>query len=104
MPYLKLANLDEIQFEEITPDKYNNWLNQSNSDFDNLLPLATRETKFAKSESENRPLPSWFVLESKLTVTSGFTILMSRTYARKCYSLPTITTRSWKQMTTRTIP
>ena len=47
LAYLRNAKLDEIAFEDITPDSKNNWLNQSNSDFDNLLPLANRETKFA---------------------------------------------------------
>ena len=32
----------------------NNWLNQSNSDFDSLLPLANRETKFAEFASDER--------------------------------------------------
>ena len=49
LSYLRGAKLDEIAFEDITPDSKNNWLNQSNSDFDSLLPLANRETKFAKT-------------------------------------------------------
>ena len=47
LAYLRNAKLDEFSFEDITPDSKNNWLNQSNSDFDNLLPLASRETKTA---------------------------------------------------------
>ncbi len=54
LAYLRGAKLDEIVFEEITPDSKDNWLNQSNSDFDSLLPLATKETKFAKFASEER--------------------------------------------------
>ena len=52
LSYLRGAKLDEIAFEDITPDSKNNWLNQSNSDFDSLLPLANRETKFAKTSNE----------------------------------------------------
>ena len=33
LAYLREAKLDEIAFEEITPDAKSNWLNQSNSDF-----------------------------------------------------------------------
>ena len=51
LSYLRDANLDEIAFEDITPDTKSNWLNQSNSDFDSLLPLANRQTKFAKFAS-----------------------------------------------------
>ena len=48
LAYLRDAAIDGIYFESITPDKRNDWLNQSNSDFETLLPLANRETKFAK--------------------------------------------------------
>ena len=48
LAYLRDATIDSINFEGITPDKRNEWLNQSNSDFDTLLPLANRETKLAK--------------------------------------------------------
>ena len=36
LAYLRNAKLDEIAFEDITADDKNNWLNQSNSDFDRL--------------------------------------------------------------------
>ena len=49
LAYLREANLDEIAFDDITPDEKNNWLNQSNSDFDSLMPLADRQTKLAKT-------------------------------------------------------
>ena len=48
LAYLNKAMLDDIAFEEITPDKRNDWLNQSNSDFDKLISLADRKTKLAK--------------------------------------------------------
>ena len=48
LAYLREAKLDETDFASITPDKRNEWLNQSNSNFDTLLPLANRETKLAK--------------------------------------------------------
>jgi len=52
LAYLRDATVDRIDFEGITPDKRNEWLNQSNSDFDKLLPLANRETKFAKTTTD----------------------------------------------------
>ena len=54
LAYLGDAALDGIEFESITPDKRNDWLNQSNSDFDTLLPLANRETKLAKTAVDER--------------------------------------------------
>ena len=38
-----------LPLTDITPDGKNNWLNQSNSDFDRLMPLADRQTKLAKT-------------------------------------------------------
>ena len=54
LAYLKDTKLDSIGFEDITPDKRNDWLNQSNSDFETLLPLANRETKLAKRVEDER--------------------------------------------------
>ena len=51
--YLRETSLKDVAFEPITPDDKNNWLNQSDTNFDSLLPLADRQTKLAKSaESE----------------------------------------------------
>ena len=52
LAYLRDAAVDGIDFESITPDAANNWLNQSNSDFETLPPLANRETKFAKTATD----------------------------------------------------
>ena len=54
LAYLRDAKLNEIAFEDITPDAKNNWLNQSNSDFDSLMFLANKETKFAKTAADER--------------------------------------------------
>ena len=39
LAYLRDTKLGEIAFSEISPDPNGNWLNQSNSDFESLLPL-----------------------------------------------------------------
>ena len=49
---LEKLRLAEIEFEEILPDRRNNWLNQSSSDFENLMPLADKRTKFAKGDAQ----------------------------------------------------
>ena len=49
LAYLRGAMLDEIAFENIAPDEKNNWLNQSDSDFVRLMPLADRQTKLARA-------------------------------------------------------
>ena len=49
LAYLREATLESVPFESITPDDKSNWLNQSSSRFERLMPLANRETKLAKS-------------------------------------------------------
>ena len=52
--FLHEAELDDIAFGDITPDERNEWLNQSNSDFANLMPLADRQTKLAKNTDDEQ--------------------------------------------------
>ena len=54
LAYLRKAEVDQIAFEEIRPDRSNNWLNQANPDFEKLIPLADRETKLAKTPDEEQ--------------------------------------------------
>ena len=56
LSYLGEARLGDIEFKQITPDKRHDWLNQSNSDFERLLPLANRQTKLAKSQDEEQAI------------------------------------------------
>ena len=52
LAYLKGTGLESVPFESIMPDAKNNWLNQSNSNFESLIPLADRQTKLAKLEEQ----------------------------------------------------
>ena len=56
LAYLGKAQLDGIGFGEIMPDKRNDWLNQSNSNFEGLLPLANKQTKFAKATDDEQAI------------------------------------------------
>ena len=53
LAFLRESELDGIAFQDIIPDKKHNWLNQPNSDFESLMPLADRQTKLAKIVGEN---------------------------------------------------
>ena len=44
------TKIEHIPFERITPDKKANWVNQTDNDFDNLLPLVDKDVKAGKSE------------------------------------------------------
>ena len=52
--YINDRTFDDLEFREIKPDTKSNWLNQSNSELENLLPVAGRETKFAKGVSKEQ--------------------------------------------------
>lgn len=41
-----------LDFDEVQPDKTGNWVNLTNNDFETLLPLASKETKAAKSSRD----------------------------------------------------
>ncbi len=49
-----LANhpMRSLDFDEVQPDKSGNWINLTNNDFDTLLPLASKETKAAKTNRD----------------------------------------------------
>ena len=52
--FIKDKGLASFGFKELTPDSKNNWLNQSSSDFERLMPLAGRQTKLAKTVDDER--------------------------------------------------
>ncbi len=43
--------INDLDWEMIIPDKRGNWLNQTNNDWDELLPMGTKECKLGKSEN-----------------------------------------------------
>ena len=56
LAFLHNALLENLDFETITPDDRNDWLNQSMSGFEQLPPLGNRETKLAKSVTDEHAI------------------------------------------------
>jgi predicted helicase len=54
LAFLAKTKLRQIEFERVTPDKNHNWLNIVENDFEELLPLANKETKRAQSQTEEK--------------------------------------------------
>ena len=54
LTYLNKTPVNEIAFDEIEPDKRNDWLNQSSSAFGGLLPLADLRTMRARASDDER--------------------------------------------------
>ena len=53
---LQGLNIGTVDFGNIVPDRRNNWLNQSNSNFETLTHLATRQTKLAKTNNDEQAI------------------------------------------------
>jgi len=47
---LRIVRLEGLEFELITPDKQGNWLDLTDNDFEELLPLCSKAVKAGKSE------------------------------------------------------
>ncbi|NJO78325.1 MAG: hypothetical protein HC827_07200 [Cyanobacteria bacterium RM1_2_2] len=44
------TRFEQIPFDHITPDQKANWINLTDNDFDNFLPLVDKEVKAGKSQ------------------------------------------------------
>jgi predicted helicase len=60
--FLQARRLEQRQFEEIKPDKQNNWINLVDNDFNMLIATASRETKLAKKASQERAIFKLYTL------------------------------------------
>ncbi|GER80449.1 MAG: type ISP restriction/modification enzyme [Anaerolineales bacterium] len=59
--YLRGNQLGELDFQPIHPDRNNNWLNLTDNDWEDLIPIATSQTKYSKSSREINSIFEIFV-------------------------------------------
>ncbi|HNV60489.1 MAG TPA: Eco57I restriction-modification methylase domain-containing protein, partial [Rhodoferax sp.] len=59
-----LANhpMSGMAFDEVQPDKAHNWVNLTSNDFETLIPLASKDTKAAKTAGKERAIFKLFSL------------------------------------------
>ncbi|MFN0141590.1 MAG: type ISP restriction/modification enzyme [Pyrinomonadaceae bacterium] len=50
LAWLRENPISKIAFESITPDEKHNWINQTDNDWDDLVPVADKNVKAGKSE------------------------------------------------------
>ena len=60
--FLKAQRLSERKFEQITPDKDNNWINLTDNDFNTLIPIASKKTKATKNPFQENAIFKLFSL------------------------------------------
>jgi predicted helicase len=51
LQFLASTKFKALEFERIRPDKNNNWINLADNDFENLLPLASKDVKLGRSKN-----------------------------------------------------
>ncbi|WP_024537919.1 type ISP restriction/modification enzyme [Comamonas badia] len=62
LAFLASQPLRSLQLDEVSPDKAGHWLNLTSNDFESLLPMASRETKAAKTAVRERAIFKLFSL------------------------------------------
>lgn len=65
LSFLASNPMRNLRFDEVQPDKNSNWINLTSNDFDTLLPLASKETKAAKTAAGERAIFKLFSLGLK---------------------------------------
>ncbi|MBA4125211.1 MAG: hypothetical protein H0X72_22450 [Acidobacteria bacterium] len=48
--WLRDYPISKIEFERLEPDVKHNWINQTDNDFESLLPIASKDVKQGKAE------------------------------------------------------
>ena len=60
--FLQKNPIGTIDFEHLTPDARNNWINITRNDFDTLMPIATKAVKQTKKASQAKAIFKMFSL------------------------------------------
>ena len=62
LDFLANHTMSGLDFDEVQPDKTHNWVNLTSNDFETLIPLASKETKSAKTAGKERAIFKLFSL------------------------------------------
>jgi hypothetical protein len=62
LAFLASNRLQDLPFQEIQPDRSQNWINQTDNDFDTLIPVASKAAKTAKKAGHEKAIFKLFSL------------------------------------------
>jgi predicted helicase len=62
LEFLRTTQFVDIEFETIHPDKHHNWLNLSENDWNELIPIASKGTKQSTTQAEQQAIFKLFSL------------------------------------------
>lgn len=62
LQFLATTRFRDLPFDHIRPDKHHNWINLAESEWDDLLPVASKDVKSAKGKIAYHSIFKWFSL------------------------------------------
>lgn len=92
LAWFESTKFEDIPFDRITPDEKHNWINLTDNDFDQLLPLIDKQVKAGKSEKAifkifslglQTKKDSWMYDQSKEQLTKKVTYLINAYESRR---------------------
>ena len=54
--FLATTRFGDLPFDHILPDKHHNWINLTENNWDDLLPVASKEVKFSKGKKDEKSI------------------------------------------------
>ena len=84
LTFLASHPMRDLDFDEVQPDRAGNWVNLTNNDFDTLLPLASKETKAAKTAGKEKAIFKLYSLGVSTNRDDWVTDFDQQTLNRKC--------------------
>lgn len=84
LAWLGASRLSSLSLERVEPDEKGNWLNLTDNDWDDLIPLADKKTKTAKAKGQDRAVFKLFSLGVSTSRDEWVYDLHSDNLKRKC--------------------
>lgn len=83
LAFLGNARIDELPFKEVTPSARGNWINLASTDFESLIPVASRAAKASRSEARAEAIFRMFASGIKTNRDDWVYDFSDETLARK---------------------
>ena len=71
LAFLSSTKASAISFDRVEPDKKGNWINLTENGWDDLIPVADKKTKAAKSKAQEKAIFGFFRSGLSPIVTIG---------------------------------
>ncbi len=62
LQFLATTRFQDLPFDHILPDKHHNWINLTENNWDDLLPVASKDVKLSKGKIAYHSIFKWFSL------------------------------------------